>query len=593
MSVATTIVFVFSVLAFGRATSYGLVNFDDYLYVEQIPEGVNCWFSDLSRGIWMPLTWASYALDRVLFGTRYGFWHITSVLVHGVNAILVYVYFKKMVEKFGRVEINHVEQVEHVERLTWFVPALVALLWAVHPLRVESVVALSSRKDVLSLFFELIALILWLRNQREWDVLACGAFVLGSLCKPSVMTFPLLCLVVDAFALGRLDLRRYAFPIAYATFLGLFTIYQQNAGGATVDMFHEGLLPRLVDSASAFGIYIRNIVWPQWLAPQCMKKFPMMPHLWAWGLVATGFVGVFCLRRLIPYIASALRQLKENRLGLVFDHKDMLLAGVLWFVIAIAPMIGVANFGFHAFADRFTYIPAIGLGLLVVAAFEWLGRPMHRVFLCGVIVLAVAALSLRTWQQTAYWSDDGVLFTRTLEVDGEPNAIAHASLGAYHFEFTHDLEECVRHLALAEKQDIRFMMIAYNVYVFALCELGRTDEVPELLSRYREVWYATTGHDRHSLLDRRFRDIHQECEVAYYASKSGGVEKAERMLDEWAPRGTRTGSTVPYLRWRVALAKGDVRGAADALAELNGHSADKGYLKFRYMNNKESGGISL
>jgi len=575
--VCAAAVFVFSVVVFIRASGYALVNFDDYLYVERIPAELAGWFSDLSCGIWMPLAWASYALDNLLFGSHYGLWHLTSILVHGANAVLVYVFFSRLL-KLRQGDVRFAA-----------LPALVALLWAVHPLRVESVVALSSRKDVLSLFFELLALVAWLKGRREWDMFACVFFVLGSFCKPSVMTFPLLCLVVDVFVLRRLDLRRYMFPAAYAAFLGLFAAYQQKAGGATVDMFREGVLPRLVDAASAFGIYVRNVVWPQWLAPQCMKKFPLMPRLWQWGLLSSFFVGCICIRRSLPFIVSAFRQLKAKRLAMDFEREDLIAAGLAWFVIAIAPMLGVANFGFHAFADRFTYIPAIGLGFLVVAAFEWFGSPAHLKLLCGGAVLAVAALGLATWRQAGYWKDDGSLFARTLEVDGEPNAVAHASLGAYHFEFTHDLEGCVRHFAMAEKQDIRFMMIAFNVYVFALCELGRTEEVPRLLSRFREVWDATTGDDRNSPLDRRFKAIHLESDVAFLASDAKNVEKAEQMLNRWYPPGERTGPSVPYLRWRIALRKGDELGAARALDELFGHLHGKGYLKFRYINNDKTG----
>ena len=188
--------------------------------------------------------------------------------------------------------------------------------------------------------------------------------------------------------------------------------------------------------------------------------------------------------------------------------------------------------------------------------------------------------------------DDGALFARTLEVDGEPNAVAHASLGAYHFEFTHDLERSVRHFAMAEKQDIRCMMIAFNVYVFGLCELGRTEEVPRLLSRFCEVWNATTGCDRGSPLDRKFRAIHLESEVAFLASEAGSVEKAERTLDRWCPPWMQAGAAVPYLRWRIALRKGDERGAAGALDELSRHMHGKGYLKFRYMNQSKTGGTA-
>ena len=193
------VVFLLAVLPFARTADYGLVNCDDYEYVtvENAPfvsggvswAGVKYAARDLSHGIWMPLTWASYMFDFSLFSGRPGAMHLHSVALHGVNSALVFLLLWMMMRGRGG-------------GLFW--GALCAVLWSIHPLRVESVAWVASRKDVLSFLFELLALICWVRGNgergaRRFAVASLAFFVLATMAKPSAMTFPLLALLLDFF----------------------------------------------------------------------------------------------------------------------------------------------------------------------------------------------------------------------------------------------------------------------------------------------------------------------------------------------------------------------------------------------------------
>lgn len=575
---ASAIVFVLTIAPFLVAYRFGLVNFDDYLYVEQIPQGPMAWFTDMSKAIWMPLTWASYSLDRYLFGDSYGIWHLVSILIHGANAVLLLRLFCKLWQL--RVGSRSLEMS--------VLCCILTLIWSIHPLRVESVVALSSRKDVLSLFFELIAFNAWVCARKHMTIISYLALVAGSMCKPTVMTFPILCLVIDALILRRLDLKRYLFPAGYSLALAAFASIQQSAGGATVDMFHEGLLPRLIDSSSAFGIYIRNLVWPEWLAPQCIKKFPLFPRLMKWGLLATSAYVLVIMRRSIPFVKDACRQLALRKFVWTFEHEDLILAGLAWFAFSIAPMLGIAGFGYHAFADRFTYIPSIGLGFIILAFYEKICDVNIRNVVLFILSVCVIGLGTRTCRQAEYWENDERLFTHTLEVDGDPNAVAHASLGAYYFEFPHDLSKCIDHFEKAVDQDIRFTIIAFNLYVFALCELDKTNDINQLMDQFSEIWLATTGKNPALPLNSRFADIYKSCQIARLTATDGDVDEAERLLNAWIGHGTHKGPVISYLRMRIAKRRHDEQAFNAALKDLAERRDTSGYLKFRYLKSQEN-----
>lgn len=582
--------FALAALPFLRAWDYGLVNFDDFAYLVDHAE-VRAWsglaslkwcLTDTSEGIWMPLTWLSHAFDCAVFGEAYGGFHVHSIVLHALNAVLVFVFLRELFAALRRPEPPP----------AFLVLLVGTLLWAVHPLRCESVVAVSSRKDVLSFFWELCALVCWTRGSVRARGAALVLFAVGAMCKPSVMTFPALCLLVDGL-LGRVtDLRRYAAAAVLAAAVGLSAAVFQQTGHAPVGSLDEPLWNRLLGACAAFGIYLRNTVWPDALAPQCLKRWPELPRFAVPGLVlsvawlaALGTVAVRCVRR------------RRIAFGVVP-------AGLAWFAVAVAPMLGVAKFGYHAYADRFTYIPSVGLSILLVAALDALYRRGRGVWAAhaatGAAVLAVLALGVAAARQTGYWRDDRSLFTHTLEVDGDRNFYAHGVLGGWYFEFPHDLERCCREYGSLMRENIVASLPHFSTYVIALCELGRTEEAEARLRDYEAAVERLQGRERAwDILSGRLdlvegvlppRYVHACARLALGIWRPDGLRSAEAVVRELRGWVDPDDPTWLFLTMRLAERRGEKEEADRLRRRLLAVPTSAGYVRFRYLA-RESGHI--
>ena len=284
-----------SVLPFVSAVSYGYVDCDDYSYVFEhrevsgglTAEGVKWAFTSLDEGIWMPLTWISYMIDDSVGGSP-AIRHAHSILIHGLNAGLVFLVLLALARE--------IEKTGQTCFLNSIVPVLAlgcALFWGVHPLRCESVVWIASRKDVLSLFWMLISVLLWLLDGKKTWWMSLGAFVLAAMAKPSVMTLPVLLLVLDVFVRRHVRWGRLCayLPVAVAT--GVLAAVAQRAGGATVELAHVSFLWRVLNAIAACGISLWHAVWPADLAVQCMVRYPDAPRFLMPSLLICTAVGIF------------------------------------------------------------------------------------------------------------------------------------------------------------------------------------------------------------------------------------------------------------------------------------------------------------
>ena len=641
------VVFSVGVLPFLRAILYGLVNLDDYWYVathDEITAGVG-WsgirfaFTCLEESIWMPLTWLSYMIDHSLAKVleamaglcadaahervATGIMHAHSILIHGLNAVLVWrllcrvAVFVARQEPSGGLQAGRPDGAEaRLEAApcragAMWVCALAALLWAVHPLRCESVAFIASRKDVLSMFWMLAAMLFWLKRERgngpRMYAISIACFVLAAMAKPSVMTFPALCFLLDFFVRRRVRPLDYVPPLALAAALGAFAGHAQAAGGATVDFLGVPYWYRLVNAAVSFGLYIWNTICPTALAPQCIIKWPEWPRLCVPGLAMCAVAGGWLAHRALCYWRQRESLVTVEWRGLTplwsfTGDRAPAFAGFAWFAVSVAPMLGIVGFGYHAMADRFTYIPAIGLSIAAVAAWaRWdvarrsrEGEPIPgRSGRCGIAAASVMAAAVVlygafAWRQTGYWRDDGTLFSRTIEVDGDGNAAAHGILANWCFEFPHDLEKCVAHFEKASKSGLWYIEASFEVYIFALCELGREREVPALLKKYDE-WVLGIERDsrwgKGSGRAKFMRGIYQFSRVAYLVTQPELRRAAEEELAEAkCPEGE---PVLFYLKWRLALAHGDVKAAEEAKRNLVWKSRRKGYTRFRYLRGKE------
>ncbi len=384
-------------LAFSGALDCGFVRFDDHGYVYENPmvsagltrAGVQWAFTTKYMFNWHPLTWLSHMADVELYGLEPAGHHLTSLLLHGLNVLLLFFALRRLTGRF-------------------YPSLLAAALWAVHPLRVESVVWISERKDLLSSFFCLAAL--WVygskrgRHRMAWMALL---FALALMAKPSWVTFPFLLLLLDAWPLRRWPemtawaLVREKAPLFLLSALSCVITYSvQHSGGAVLSLETIPFFSRMANAVMAYGAYLRMLVWPVDLAvfyPYPVIAVPL------WILAGSGIA-------LLGLTVLAIRAVRQQPWGLM---------GWLWFLGSLVPMIGFIQAGGQAWADRYTYLPHIGL----IVALVWSGRASVRhsgnVYIrrasLSVAFAVILALALLSRQQTATWRDSETLFLNALE----------------------------------------------------------------------------------------------------------------------------------------------------------------------------------
>ena len=413
--------------AFGGALSCGFVWFDDHGYVTENPAvtagltkaGLRWAWTTTHMYNWHPLTWLAHMGDAELYGLNPAGHHFSSLLLHAANAILLFFFLRRAT---GRAA-----------------PALAAAaLWAVHPLRAESVVWISERKDVLAAFFGLLALLAYGRRAAGtagvnapgcrkpcicWTALF---FALSLLAKPAWVTLPCLLLLLDAWPLGRWPRTPAWKLVLEKTPLWLLaagscatTLAAQSAGGAVKSFAALPAGARLANAATAAVQYLRALVWPTDLA--VYYPFP------AGGASAAAVAGAAVL--LLGLTALAVAAARRAPWGLV---------GWLWFLGALVPMIGLVQVGGQAWADRYSYLPHIGLALALAGG--WVGTPLRgvrsngqtdaserRPYLSILVGLLVAALVWLARAQTAVWRDTETLFRHALAVTRD-NWLIHFNL---------------------------------------------------------------------------------------------------------------------------------------------------------------------
>jgi tetratricopeptide (TPR) repeat protein len=396
---------------FAPVRHFGFVEWDDPLYVTENPRvmagltwpGVAWALTTSHEFYWQPLTWMSHMLDVELYGLNAGGHHVTSLVIHTATTLLLFGVLRRMTGAVGR-------------------SAFVAALFAVHPLHVESVAWVAERKDVLSAFFLVLALWAYVRYverpaaARYLAVVAC--YVLGLMSKPMVVTLPVVLLLVDVWPLrrfsraraGGLVIEKAPFFLLAAASAAATVIGQVNANAMRdLGSFPIGL--RAANAVISYATYIVKMAWPSGLA--AFYPHPTaMPPWWlvaGAGVILAGLpVGAFAIVRRQPYV----------------------LAGWLWYVVTLLPVIGLVLVGDQARADRFTYIPLIGLFIIVAWGIPDLmpRRPGREAVLAVAAGAAVLAFAAAARVQVGYWESNLSLWTRAAAVTRD-NQRAHASLG--------------------------------------------------------------------------------------------------------------------------------------------------------------------
>ena len=412
------ILFALTLAFYNPIVHDGFVVLDDVPYILNNPQvrtgltwaTVKWSFTTFHAGNWHPLTWLSHALDCQVFGLNPAGHHYVSLLFHAANAVLLFLLL------------------EEATALTW--PSLlVAALFAFHPVNVESVAWAAERKNVLSMFFFLLAVWAYARYARRGGVgryaTVALCFALGLMAKPQVITLPFVLLLWDYWPLQRMfakadsaraDGRSLTFLIAekvplFAVALAgaVVTMAAQRSGGSVRTLTQVSLLVRLENALVSYDRYLANLVWPRHLAPLYPHPGSSIP-LSQIALSAAVLLG----------LTAVVLRCRQRR---------YLAVGWFWFLGVLVPMIGIVTVGEQAMADRYLYIPIIGVLISLVWAVweiaeekriakQWVAMP------AAVIVLFLGGV---THHQLGYWRDGETLWRYTLSVT-QSNYMAHDNL---------------------------------------------------------------------------------------------------------------------------------------------------------------------
>jgi Flp pilus assembly protein TadD len=473
LAVIVSCLILLTLFIFAPTFTHEFTLFDDPDYVtsnEMVTAGLTwrgaVWaFTTSFTGNWHPLTWLSHMATVELFGLNPAGHHLVNVLLHQANTLLLFVVLRAMTGTVWR-------------------SAAVAVLFGVHPLHVESVAWVSERKDVLSTLFWILTMTAYLEYIRRPNAgryaLVTVAFVLGLLSKPMVVTLPVVLLLLDYWPLGRFTLRTPAtttrrlvveklpwFVLAAGS--SAVTVVVQSIGGNVAEMGKLSVADRLMNALLSYTVYLKKTVWPSDLAafyphPATLPGgFPFSRAIVACLVLAAMSAAVFALR-----------------------GRRYLVVGWLWFLVTFLPAIGLVQVGQQGMADRYTYVPLIGIFLMIAWGLGDLveGRPGLRrasviIGIAAVVVLAGVARS-----QSRYWHDTVTLFERALRVTPQ-NRVAHLQLGAAHARLG-NLEQAASHYsaALTLKPD---SVEALNNLGIVQAQAGRPTEAATTFARALQI----------------------------------------------------------------------------------------------------------
>ena len=401
---------------FGQTLAHDFVNFDDHIYVYENPlvvkglstEGIVGAFTHTHALNWHPLTTLSHMLDCQLYGLNAGGHHLTNVILHTISVLLLFLVLSQMTGGLWR-------------------SAFVAALFAIHPLHVESVAWVAERKDVLSGVFFMLTLAAYSHYARAPSrsryLLVALLFACGLMSKPMLVTLPFVLLLLDYWPLDKFKdensevgsrLRRLVMEkipfLALSTCSCLVTLFTQRQGPHAMDQLP--FLWRLNNAFVSYLTYIWQMLWPVRLAvfyPHPNNRLPLVEVTVAIAFLIGVSLLVIRLRQSKPYLVT----------------------GWFWYLGMLVPVIGLIQVGEQAHADRYTYLPQIGLYIVIVWSIgdlllESTSR-VRRAIVGVAAAIIIVSLSARAFSQTSYWKNSETLWNHTLSVTSD-NDVAHNNL---------------------------------------------------------------------------------------------------------------------------------------------------------------------
>ena len=470
---------ILTVITFWSLKDCGFINFDDPIYVYEnhyVQSGLNwnsiiqAFSSELAKvsGHWCPVTWLSLMLDYQIFGLNPQGFHLTNLLFHVMNTILLFLVLRRMTKKL-------------------WPSAFVAALFAIHPLHVESVAWITERKDVLSTFFWMLtmgAYSYYVEHQgfqRYFFILLF--FVLGLMAKPMLIILPFVLLLLDYWPLQRFVVKKPADPeykwsliypllwekvplFALIILSSIVTYFAAQVGGGFASIEALPLGVRIGNAFVSYITYIGKMIWPSNLA----VLYPHPGLLVSWQVMGSVFlliaitVAVFWRAKRSPYLAT----------------------GWLWYLGTLVPVLGIVQAGSQAMADRYTYVPLTGLFIMVAWGIpDLLKKWNHRKeILLASSALIILSLSIITWIQVGYWQNSITLFDHTLKITDNNWLIYSDRCTTYYVlgNYSQAIDDCSR--AIEIKPDLAEV---YNSRGLAYCSLGNCSQAIDDYGRAIEI----------------------------------------------------------------------------------------------------------
>ena len=487
---------------FRQVNQFDFINFDDPAYVTEnshiqsgiTQNGIRWAFSTTHAEFWHPLTWLSLMFDYQLFGLNAGGYHLTNLILHILSALLLFWLFNRMTGAVWK-------------------SAFIAAFFALHPLHVESVAWIAERKDVLSAFFWMLTLCFYVYYtekpaiRRYLPVLVC--FVCALMSKPMVVTLPIVMILLDYWPLGRFQLKntesnlmevaqgkrflwllweKTPFFILSAVF-SIITLYAHYNPSAK----YFTLSSRLANASVSFVTYLEKTLWPCDMA----AFYPFSDQLPVWYVLGA---------TLLILVISTAVIVMAKRLPYLF-------AGWLWYAIILLPVIGIIQIGDFAMADRYHYLPSIGIAIGLAWGIPLLIKSEETrnniLFPAGIAVLSI--LAILSWQQCGYWENSITLFSHTLQVTKD-NYLAHNAIGTA-LSDEGKIEEAIDHYNKAIRLEPNYIRSYYNrgnayarlgQYQRAIDDLNKAISLnPDYFKAYnsRAINYAKLGQLKNAIDD--------------------------------------------------------------------------------------------
>ncbi|HSQ31269.1 MAG TPA: tetratricopeptide repeat protein [Gemmatimonadaceae bacterium] len=447
------------------------VSFDDPQYVTENAHvtaglswaGVRWALTTGTAGNWHPLTWISHMADVQLFGVSAGPHHVTNLLLHILNSLLLFGVLWRMTGAFGR-------------------SGVVAALFAVHPLHVESVAWISERKDVLSTLFWLLAMWAYVeyvrRDKWAWYAAVVLWLALGLMSKPMVVTLPCVLLLLDYWPLERQLTKRLIvekLPLfALVAVSSVVTFFAQSRGGAVSALAALPVTSRIENALLAYAAYIEKVIWPSGLAAlyPYPREFGWRPILALVLLLAVTGAAIVAARRRHRYV----------------------LVGWLWYLGTLVPVIGLVQVGIQSMADRYTYVPSIGLFVIAAWGVPDLLRtiPQRRYVLATAAAGLILACALVAHAQVQYWRNSFILWTHANLVNPH-DAHVETALGSVLAE-QGDVAEAAALYTDALQREPQFAE-AHNKLGVVFADQGKiADAIPEYQAALRSKPSLAEAH---------------------------------------------------------------------------------------------------